>query len=345
MNQIKKAFMLIPDISGFTHFVNHTEIIHGVHIISEILETLIESNTMGLKVAEVEGDAIFFYKLGGKPIANELYKQIEAMYFSFHKMIKKLERDRVCSCGACSTVNNLKIKFVSHYGVVVERNIHSHFQLMGSDVIKIHKLLKNNVNNNEYFLITENSLKEIENEANPFWSQMQSKSINYDGIGDVLFQFSFLEAMKKEVPALQPARKFETSDKVIHSSISINGSMEKTYNMLTDMEIKKNWVKGIKKITYDTKQIQRNGSKHTCVLPLTTIHVETVDSSLSKNEMVFTEFTAESSFLPAFYSRFTVKKVDDNNCILSNETHYRGNRIKEFFLGLFFDKAIKKKHR
>ena len=78
--------MLIPDISGFTHFVNQTEIIHGVHIIAEMLETLIQNNKMGLKVAELEGDAVFFYRIGEKPSAKELQEQIETMFFAFHKM-------------------------------------------------------------------------------------------------------------------------------------------------------------------------------------------------------------------------------------------------------------------
>ena len=160
--------MLIPDISGFTHFVNNTEIIHGVHIISELLETIIDSNNIGFEVAEIEGDAVFFYRKGKRPSAQELYQQTERMYISFHKQLMLYERDRICSCGACSSVNNLKIKFISHYGDIVERMIYNHFQLMGSDVTMVHKLLKNNVNEDEYLLISENDFDKKLNNL-PYW--------------------------------------------------------------------------------------------------------------------------------------------------------------------------------
>ena len=31
------ATLLIPDISGFSHFVTHTALVHSVHIIAELL--------------------------------------------------------------------------------------------------------------------------------------------------------------------------------------------------------------------------------------------------------------------------------------------------------------------
>ena len=57
-----KSLLFIPDISGFTHFVQNTEIEHSQHVISELLETLINANTQNLQLAEIEGDALFFYK-------------------------------------------------------------------------------------------------------------------------------------------------------------------------------------------------------------------------------------------------------------------------------------------
>jgi len=72
-----KGLLFIPDISGFTRFVNETDIEHSRLIIQELLELLINSNQLGLTVSEVEGDAILFYKFGEAPAAEELYKQVE----------------------------------------------------------------------------------------------------------------------------------------------------------------------------------------------------------------------------------------------------------------------------
>ncbi|HEY4337501.1 MAG TPA: DUF2652 domain-containing protein, partial [Puia sp.] len=80
-----KGLLFIPDISGFTRFVNGTDIDHSRLIIQELLETLINANQSGFEVSEIEGDAILFYKFGDKPEMGALYKQVEAMFCGFHK--------------------------------------------------------------------------------------------------------------------------------------------------------------------------------------------------------------------------------------------------------------------
>jgi hypothetical protein len=57
-----KSLLFLPDISGFTEFVQTTEVAHSQHVISELLEVLIDANTQELQLAEVEGDALFFIK-------------------------------------------------------------------------------------------------------------------------------------------------------------------------------------------------------------------------------------------------------------------------------------------
>ena len=50
-----KGLIFIPDINEFTNFVTNTEIEHSRQ---ELLEILIDSNSLGLEISEVEGDAI-----------------------------------------------------------------------------------------------------------------------------------------------------------------------------------------------------------------------------------------------------------------------------------------------
>src|SRR6266404_2775774 len=78
----QEGFIFMPDISGFTRFVNSVELEHSRHIIAELLGLLIESNPMQLKISEVEGDAILFYSLGEIPDLNDVYIQVEGMFIS-----------------------------------------------------------------------------------------------------------------------------------------------------------------------------------------------------------------------------------------------------------------------
>src|SRR5438105_15793631 len=102
-NQPQQALLFMPDISGFTQFVNETEIFHSQQIIQELLEILIECNQLGLQIGEIEGDAIFFYKLGDKPDMQALLKQVEKMFTSFHQHLKLYDQQRICPCKACSS--------------------------------------------------------------------------------------------------------------------------------------------------------------------------------------------------------------------------------------------------
>ena len=63
-----RGLLFIPDISGFSRFVNAVEIEHSRFIIQQLLEVLIQANDSGLTISEIEGDAILFYKFG-EPVA------------------------------------------------------------------------------------------------------------------------------------------------------------------------------------------------------------------------------------------------------------------------------------
>jgi len=47
---MNKSLLFLPDISGFTEFVNTTEIGHSQQVIAELLEVLINANTLELKL-------------------------------------------------------------------------------------------------------------------------------------------------------------------------------------------------------------------------------------------------------------------------------------------------------
>ena len=86
------TLLFIPDISGFTKFVNTTEIHHAKHIIEELLEVLIDANEIGLELSEIEGDALLFYRKGKAPNMAELLAQVQKMYVNFHAHLKNGEK-------------------------------------------------------------------------------------------------------------------------------------------------------------------------------------------------------------------------------------------------------------
>ena len=59
--QIKNGYFILADISGFTSFMEETEIAQSSNILRNIIELIIGNFTPTMKLAEVEGDAVFAY--------------------------------------------------------------------------------------------------------------------------------------------------------------------------------------------------------------------------------------------------------------------------------------------
>src|ERR671916_129266 len=130
-----KGLLFIPDISGFTRFINETEIEHSRYIIQELLEILINANKIGLEISEIEGDAILFYKFGDPPALKELYQQVEDMFYAFHRHLINYDRSKYCQCTACKRAIELTLKVVTHYGEFTGYNVKNFSKLIGKDVI------------------------------------------------------------------------------------------------------------------------------------------------------------------------------------------------------------------
>lgn len=158
VNKNNAGTIFIPDISGYSNFVNEIEIIHGQEITSELLEEIINSEELGFVISEIEGDAVLYYKLGEKIKIDEIFNQSIKMLNNFKKRIEVIQKKRICKCNACSSVKNLKLKFVLHYDNLKIINVQNFSKLYGRGVIIAHRLLKNSLRDQEYILFTKNYL-------------------------------------------------------------------------------------------------------------------------------------------------------------------------------------------
>tara|TARA_B100000809_G_scaffold263671_1_gene317501 strand:+ start:613 stop:1704 length:1092 start_codon:yes stop_codon:yes gene_type:complete len=343
-NTLKKSLLLIPDISGFTKFVNETEIVHGVHIISELLEIIIKNNTLGLEVAEIEGDAVLFYKYTDKPTIKELYEQCKKMFIAFHHHIKYYERDRICDCGSCSNTPQLTLKFVIHYGDVIERNILGHFQLMGADVTTAHKLMKNDVPEDEYILISEGSFLESEPKKLPDWFKLNKDSTDYKDIGIVSYHHLKLTELHKEVPVLTPRKKIDSEPIQLKLNWRIKHPLKKTFELLTSLERKYEWI-AVKAINFDKNEVERVGTKHECITPAGALHIETIQLEKNNNTMYFAEFIEASGIFPSTTTAFKLQKENSESCTLILEVRFKKSFINTMvykpLIATSFNKNIK----
>ena len=186
-----KGLLFIPDISGFSRFVAETEIDHSRLIIQELLEILINANNIGLEISEIEGDAILFYKFGEPPGMTDIYRQVEKMFVEFHRSIIAYEQRRYCQCKACISAINLTLKVMARYGEFTGYNVKNFSKLIGKDIIVAHQLLKNDIPQHEYWLITQNLLPEGKPLDFATWMKWD-RSTKQTESGEVVFQYTQL---------------------------------------------------------------------------------------------------------------------------------------------------------
>jgi uncharacterized protein YndB with AHSA1/START domain len=98
-----------------------------------------------LRLAKLEGDAAFTYVLTPAIDASSLMDTVERTYFAFRRRLRDVGRASTCSCNACTRMPNLDLKLVAHHGTVVRQRVAGRDELVGSDVILAHRLLKNEV--------------------------------------------------------------------------------------------------------------------------------------------------------------------------------------------------------
>jgi hypothetical protein len=307
MNQ--NALLFIPDISGFTEFVHHTSLTHSKHIISELLEVLLDHNTIQLELAEIEGDALFMYKLKDSIVLSEIEAQIKTMYVAFHTYLKRYEYQRICHCGACTSAYNLKLKFVVHYGEIEFIEVRNFKKPHGADVIQVHRLLKNDVPIGEYAIYTQ-AVRPLNN---------KTISTTYD-FGEITFSYDNLKPFKKEVPNIAPIPDNVPKHKLFDKTEIINLPINDLYEVISNFDYRLLWVKGVDKMEYEKNKVNRAGEKHICLFNKSDdLALTTVTKKVKKNQLVYGESTPNIPFTKRFNSYFVLDEVEEGRTKLNIE--------------------------
>lgn len=187
----KSVFFFIPDISGFTNFINRVNLQSGAAFMHDLLESIIDSNIYNLHISEIQGDAILFYRFENPLSLGELERQTVKTFTDFQKVL----------AGLAETYNfplkvfkDLSLKFIVHYGRVGTAKVKGMLKLIGPDMVIANKILKNNISGHEYLLMTDEYLATQNMNhlylKNSFgWQEIRAGSCNYEDIGQINYKF------------------------------------------------------------------------------------------------------------------------------------------------------------
>ena len=182
------ATLLISDISGYTSYLAAVELEHAQDILADLIDTVVTSLRPGFKLAKLEGDAAFMSRPGAQVDGSALLDSVERCYFAFRRRLRDIAQATSCECNACLRIPTLGLKFVVHHGQVARQSMAGLTELVGSDVIVVHRLLKNHVVERSgtvaYALYTEACLQ-AGGLGDPATVGMQPYREAFQGVGEV----------------------------------------------------------------------------------------------------------------------------------------------------------------
>ena len=324
-----KSLLFIPDISGFTQFVQSTEVEHSTHVIAELLEVLIKANTIDLKLAEIEGDALFFYKENEIVFQEQLLAQVDKMFTAFYSHLKLLEKNRICPCNACATAPNLQLKIIAHCGELQFITVQNNRKPFGKQVIEVHRLLKNHINSDNYVLISEDLAKEISmpmDYQSRFFQFEQGKN-TYDN-QEIKYTYAIIETDKLQLSQFPNASKVQLKNPpnlVTEQQLPL--TPEAVFEVITNYAYRHHWMEGVKKFIYDENEVTRLDTEHVCVIGGFHFNFAAVTKEVQSNQLVYGEMSTDLPICDKLYHFYILTPLDEQSTKLTVETYWQSKSI------------------
>jgi hypothetical protein len=140
------GYFLIADITGYTSYLSDSELEHAQQTLTALLDLLIKHTRPPLIISRLAGDAVISYGLGENFFQGQTFIElIEDTYVAFRSAIDRMVMNTTCSCKACANIPQLDLKFFIHYGEFGLQKFDDYEEMIGPDVIVIHRMLKNSV--------------------------------------------------------------------------------------------------------------------------------------------------------------------------------------------------------
>ncbi len=156
---IKKhdTIFVLPDISHYTRFMTGNEFAfaHAQYIIFSLINAMIESASGKLELSKLEGDAALFFVDADKHSPEVLGDAVMAIFRAFFTEQDRLKRSNLCPCQACKSIEDLDLKIFVHRGQAARFEFKGAIDHFGTDVIILHRMMKNNASGSRYIMVTQ----------------------------------------------------------------------------------------------------------------------------------------------------------------------------------------------
>ncbi len=259
--------MLIADISGYTSYLAGVELDHAQDILADLIGTVVTALRPNFRLAKLEGDAAFTFAPAEKVDGSLLLDTIERCYFGFRRRRRDVRQATACECNACVRIPDLNLKFVVHHGLALRQKVAGREELLGGDVILVHRLLKNDVvagmGLSAYALISQACIDAMGIE--PAALGMLPHAETYEHIGEVSTWVHDLERRWQEEDSRE--RVFVSPDESVYTvRIPTSAPPQVTWEFITAPGRRANWQAGVTDVIVDATGNRRGvGATNHCM--------------------------------------------------------------------------------
>jgi hypothetical protein len=265
---IDRGTLLLADISGYTKYLTGVELDHSQDILADLLGVVVGHLQGSLHLAKLEGDAVFCFGPDGEAADGAaLVTLAEGCFFAFQEKLRNIKNLTTCPCDACLRIPDLTLKFLVHHGEYVIHDVLGNRELVGTDVILAHRLLKNEVTEQTglrgYALFTKACIERFG--IDPSATGMTEHTESYDDVGEVPGYLLDLEARWREEKERRVIR-VEAMDALIDLTGELPAPPEVVWEWLTSPSKRQLWQPGVVRVDQDNPRgVPGVGTTNHCV--------------------------------------------------------------------------------
>ena len=212
MDTSHDTIFILPDISNYTSFMTGNRFAsgHAQYVVFSLINAMIRSACQTVELSKLEGDAALFF-VDSKQLTNtEVGQTVMNIFVAFFRERARLIESNVCPCSACRQIANLDLKIFVHRGRASRFEFRGSIDHFGTDVIILHRMMKNSVRGHRYVMVTDAAASciDLPGEFDTF-----ELTEEHDHIGKVsakVYQVS--EAMAQKFSLLDQGRSSRLSD-------------------------------------------------------------------------------------------------------------------------------------
>jgi len=319
VNGVERGSLILADISGYTRYLTGVELEHSTDVLADLINTIVEQMRGQFTLAKLEGDAIFAFAIDSPdPEASTLVTTVESCYFAFVRRRAAIDRATTCTCDACSLIPSLDLKFVVHHGRFAIHDVAGNRELVGTDVIVVHRLLKNEIKERTgleaYAFFSGDCTEHYGLDTKALTLQAHTES--YDDVGEVAGWVLDLGARWRAEQERRTVYLSSDDPKVMELVFEMPAPPPVVWEHMTSPQKRRAWSEEITEFLQDNPRGTRGvGTMNHCVHGKQTIYEEILDwkpyryfSDRSKMPMgIVCVFTTEFAPLEGERTRLTVR--------------------------------------